>query len=197
MRYREWLPVVEIDGERAFVYFLDEPPSGGRCHKVRACDNRPLGGKPSGTMLVMLQAPVPGQRSRPPDRRCRSASLALSPGPDAGPEDGQGAHLLAGDRRLHQHQRDPDPARPLELRQVRQARRRVLDRLAALGDPQDPPHAGPAQHRPRRCGAARPGDRELGDLRRARHQHRSCLRRGRVEDRPSRSARRRSTTGVI
>ncbi len=22
--YREWLPVVEIDGERAFVYFLDE-----------------------------------------------------------------------------------------------------------------------------------------------------------------------------
>jgi glutaredoxin len=24
-RYREWLPVVEIDGERAFVYFVDEP----------------------------------------------------------------------------------------------------------------------------------------------------------------------------
>jgi hypothetical protein len=23
-QYREWLPVVEIDGERAFVYFLDE-----------------------------------------------------------------------------------------------------------------------------------------------------------------------------
>jgi hypothetical protein len=23
-RYREWLPVVEIDGERAFVYRLDE-----------------------------------------------------------------------------------------------------------------------------------------------------------------------------
>jgi glutaredoxin len=23
-RYREWLPVVEIGGERAFVYFLDE-----------------------------------------------------------------------------------------------------------------------------------------------------------------------------
>jgi glutaredoxin len=22
--YREWLPVVEIDGERAFVYFVDE-----------------------------------------------------------------------------------------------------------------------------------------------------------------------------
>jgi glutaredoxin len=22
-RYREWLPVVEIDGERAFVYFVD------------------------------------------------------------------------------------------------------------------------------------------------------------------------------
>jgi len=23
-RYREWLPVVEIDGERAFVYYLNE-----------------------------------------------------------------------------------------------------------------------------------------------------------------------------
>jgi glutaredoxin len=23
-RYREWLPVVEIDGERAFVYWVDE-----------------------------------------------------------------------------------------------------------------------------------------------------------------------------
>jgi hypothetical protein len=23
-RYREWLPVVEIDGDRAFVYFVDE-----------------------------------------------------------------------------------------------------------------------------------------------------------------------------
>lgn len=23
-RYREWLPVIEIDGRRAFVYYLDE-----------------------------------------------------------------------------------------------------------------------------------------------------------------------------
>ena len=23
-RYREWLPVLEIDGERAFVYYIDE-----------------------------------------------------------------------------------------------------------------------------------------------------------------------------
>jgi glutaredoxin len=23
-RYRDWLPVVEIDGERAFVYYVDE-----------------------------------------------------------------------------------------------------------------------------------------------------------------------------
>ena len=23
-RYREWLPVVEIDGEQAFTYFVDE-----------------------------------------------------------------------------------------------------------------------------------------------------------------------------
>ena len=24
LEYREWLPVVEIDGERAFVYYVDE-----------------------------------------------------------------------------------------------------------------------------------------------------------------------------
>jgi glutaredoxin len=24
-RYREWLPVIEIDGERAFVFYIDEP----------------------------------------------------------------------------------------------------------------------------------------------------------------------------
>ena len=28
-RYREWLPVVEIDGERAFVYYVD-PAAFGR-----------------------------------------------------------------------------------------------------------------------------------------------------------------------
>jgi hypothetical protein len=32
-RYREWLPVVEIDGERAFVYSID--PSALR-RKIRA-----------------------------------------------------------------------------------------------------------------------------------------------------------------
>jgi glutaredoxin len=25
LRYREWLPVVEIDGARVFVYYVDEP----------------------------------------------------------------------------------------------------------------------------------------------------------------------------
>ena len=33
-RYREWLPVVEIDGERAFVYYLDEAAFRRKiCHK--------------------------------------------------------------------------------------------------------------------------------------------------------------------
>jgi glutaredoxin len=32
-RYREWLPVVEIDGERAFVYYIDEAAFR---HKVAA-----------------------------------------------------------------------------------------------------------------------------------------------------------------
>jgi glutaredoxin len=40
-RYREWLPVVEIDGERAFVYYLD--PSaflrriGAQSRRARPC----------------------------------------------------------------------------------------------------------------------------------------------------------------
>jgi glutaredoxin len=32
-RYREWLPVVEIDGERAFVFYVDE---ARLLHKLRA-----------------------------------------------------------------------------------------------------------------------------------------------------------------
>ncbi len=32
-RYREWLPVVEVDGERAFVYYVD--PAALR-RKIRA-----------------------------------------------------------------------------------------------------------------------------------------------------------------
>jgi hypothetical protein len=33
-RYREWLPVVEIDGERAFTYFV--PPDGLRRRLAQA-----------------------------------------------------------------------------------------------------------------------------------------------------------------
>ena len=32
--YREWLPVVEIDGERAFVYYVDEGALRRRLHKA-------------------------------------------------------------------------------------------------------------------------------------------------------------------
>ena len=35
-RYREWLPVVEIDGERAFVYHVD--PDGLRRKLARMSD---------------------------------------------------------------------------------------------------------------------------------------------------------------
>ena len=55
------------------------------------------------------------------------------------------------------------------------------------GDPQDPAHAGPAQHRARRRRPARRRDRELADLRRARHQHR-----GRLRQRPRQGRARRS-----
>jgi glutaredoxin len=40
-RYREWLPVVEIDGERAFVYHLDRAAFlrriGAQSHGTGAC----------------------------------------------------------------------------------------------------------------------------------------------------------------
>ena len=34
-RHREWLPVVEIDGERAFVYFVDEAALRRRITRAR------------------------------------------------------------------------------------------------------------------------------------------------------------------
>ena len=33
--YREWLPVVEVDGERAFVYYVDEGGLGRRLSRAR------------------------------------------------------------------------------------------------------------------------------------------------------------------
>jgi hypothetical protein len=38
--YREWLPVVEIDGERAFVYHVD--PDGFRRRLARSAQTRTL-----------------------------------------------------------------------------------------------------------------------------------------------------------
>jgi glutaredoxin len=35
-RYREWLPVVEIGGERAFVYFVDEAAFRRKLAQARA-----------------------------------------------------------------------------------------------------------------------------------------------------------------
>ena len=110
---------------------------------------------------------VPGRRRAPLAGR-RRAALALPAGADPGAQDGPRDDLLAGALRVHPHQPDPDPPRPLRLRQVRQARRRLQRRLAGRGDPQDPPHLGPAQHRPLRRRQPRPGDRQLGDLRRPR-----------------------------
>ena len=69
------------------------------------------------------------------------------------------------------------------LRQVRQARRRLQRRLARLADPQDPADLGPAQHRAVRRRQPRPGDRELGHLRRPRLPRRGDLRRRPEADR--------------
>ena len=37
-KYREWLPVVEIDGERAFVYFVDPAALRRRLNRPTASD---------------------------------------------------------------------------------------------------------------------------------------------------------------
>ena len=37
-KYREWLPVVEIDGERAFVYFVDQRALVRRLKRSSATD---------------------------------------------------------------------------------------------------------------------------------------------------------------
>ena len=47
------------------------------------------------------------------DGRGCGAAVPLPAGADAGQEDGQGPDLLAGDLGLHEHQRDPDPPRPV------------------------------------------------------------------------------------
>src|SRR5690348_8343485 len=124
-------------------------------------------------------------RGGSPDRGRRRSPVAVPPGADAGAEDGKDAHLLAGDRRVHEHQRDADPPRPVRVREVRQARGRLQHRLPAGRDPEDPPHSGPAQHRAHRRRSPRTGDRELADLRRARDQHRGRLRHRLGEARPS------------
>ena len=90
-------------------------------------------------------------RRRPPLARRRGAALALPPGPDPGPQDGQGDDLLAGARRVHAHQLDPDPPRPLGLRQVRQARRRLQRRLA--GRRRSARSCGPRASTTSRCSA--------------------------------------------
>ena len=49
-RYREWLPVVEIDGERRFTYYVDRPMrSAARSHKRRL--RRPTSTERAGTIV--------------------------------------------------------------------------------------------------------------------------------------------------
>ena len=135
-----------------------------------------LWGHGRGDRGVRRRRGVPGRRRAPLAGR-RRAPLPLPAGADPGAQDGPGDDLLAGALRVHPHQPDPDPPRPLRLRQVRQARRRLQRRVAGLGDPQDPPHLRPAQHRPLRRRQPRPGDRQLRDLRRPRLPGRRHLRR--------------------
>ena len=123
--------------------------------------------------------------------RRRRAAVALPAGAHPGPQDGQGDDLLTGARRLHARELDPDPPRPVGVRQVRQARRRLQRRVAGHPDPQDPAHLGPAQHRAVRRRPPRHGDRDLGHLRRPRLPGGGGVRRRRGQGRhPDRHAHR-------
>ena len=98
---------------------------------MRPADGSPLVPQPARAECAPLsQTPQEDAGGGTLDGRRRSPSEPVPPGADPGAEDGQGQDLLTGDRRVHEHQRDADPARPLGLRQVRQARRRLLGRVA-------------------------------------------------------------------
>ena len=140
-RYLERIPVVEVDGEVVSELELEPRRAAGQCSILSGDDQ-----------LAAIRDPMSDERRgrghrsgpgpvgrRPPLAGGRGAAVALSPGPDPGSEDGQGDDLLPGARRVHAHQLDPDPPRPVGLRQVRQARRRLPRRLAGRADPQDPP----------------------------------------------------------
>ena len=200
-RYRELLPVVEIDGERAFVYHV--PPEalrralGAQTRRSRpACDfpRRRLSG--AGRLVVRLLQARREER-RVADRLTVGVAARLSRYLQVLTQ----AKKMGKDRISSQEISDYTNINATQIRrdlsgvrQVRQARRRLQHRLPPRRDPQDPPHPGPAQHRARRRGPARPGDRELADLRRARHQHRGRLRHRPGEGRPRASATSRSAT---
>ena len=124
--------MIEIDGVRAFTYFvsvdalldrLGSDGSPGRLRRGQAiCDS---------VVTRNVRSTREIRVGRTTDSGCGGAAQPVSPGAHAGEEDGQGADLLAGDLRVHEHQRHPDSPRPLELRPLRQARRGLQHRLAA------------------------------------------------------------------
>ena len=98
-------------------------------------------------------------RARTPDRRRRSASEPVPAGADPGEEDGQGPRSprrRSRSTRTSTRRRSAATSRPSASSASAGSATR---RLAARGDPQDPPHPGPAQHRARRRRPARRGDR--------------------------------------
>ena len=199
--------MVEIDGERAFVYYVD--PNGLRRNWLE-CRR--------GLSAEALQSSPRSRRRfprrRPPGRWHNGNQLLQTSIQGAGVADrvtvGVAARLsrylqvltqakkMGKERISSQEISDYTNINATQIRrdlsgvrEVRQARRRLQRRQPARRDPQDPAHAGAAQHRPRRRRPPRPGDRELADLRGARHQHRRRLRPRPRHDRPADRAQRR------
>ena len=117
--YLERIPVVEVDG-RDGQRVGARPRRGAAARCILSIGERlgPSARRPRDEAATA----DPIARRRAALARRRGAPLALPPGADPGPQDGARDDLLAGARRVHAHQLDPDPPRPLGVRQVRQAR---------------------------------------------------------------------------
>ena len=180
-RYLERIPVVALDGEELFDYFVDEERSlrGALCYRGAGMSFGDVATSPAATQGDGRRA-----AGRPPLARRGRPALALPPGPDPGPQDGQGDDLLAGavastptSTRRRSAATCPASASSASAAWATTSTRwsRQIRKILRT--------SGPAQHRAVRRRPPRQGDRLVGHLRRPRLPRRGDLRPRPGEDR--------------
>ena len=122
-------PGTALDGEELFEFHVEEAVLLRRLDRVDGREvRRPHSGRRrAATGSAGWRAGGLGAALA----RGGGPAVAIPAGADPGQEDGAGDDLLPGAGRLHARQLHPDPARPVRLRQVRQARGGLQRRLAA------------------------------------------------------------------